>query len=44
MILYFFLYRLMDAEEIMWNIADWVIWPVAIARRRIAHWIAKLPK
>lgn len=43
-ILYFILYRLMDIEELAWNIADVVIWPFAKLRRVVAHRISQLPK
>lgn len=38
-ILYFILYRLMDVEEIMWNVAEFAIKPVALLRRKVAYWI-----
>lgn len=43
-ILYFALYRLMDMEELAWNIADLVIKPFALLRRYVAYRISKLPK
>jgi len=43
-ILYFILYCLMDIEEIMWNIADFIIKPVALLRRWVAYRISKLKR
>lgn len=40
-VLYFILYRLMDVEEIMWNIAEFIIKPVVIVRRKVAEAISK---
>jgi len=42
-ILYFVLYRLMDIEELCWNIAELVIKPFALLRRWVAYRISKLP-
>jgi hypothetical protein len=36
-ILYFIMYRLMDLESIMWDIADFIIKPVALLRRGVAN-------
>lgn len=36
-ILYFVMYRLMDLESIMWDIAEIFIKPVALLRRGVAN-------
>lgn len=36
-ILYFVMFRLMDLESIMWDIAEFLIKPVALLRRGVAN-------
>lgn len=43
-VLYTLLYRLMDVEEILWNVADFIIKPFALMRRWTAYQISKMPK
>lgn len=40
-VLYWFMFRLMDVESILWWIADKLIYPVALLRRRVALIINK---
>lgn len=43
-IAYFILYSLMDIENLLWNIADIIIYPVARLRKWVIYRISKLPQ
>ena len=41
-VLYFILWRVMDIESLLWDIASFIIKPVAILRKIIINKLAKL--
>lgn len=41
-VLYFILWRVMDLESLLWDIASFIIKPVAILRKIIINKLAKL--